>query len=143
MDRSFKVNGFPASEMPADFGTSEEMPLDMLNTKSLTIMREFPIRKILRLGLEAGFSDARYKKAVFTRRHPNTIPGTAPSTSFSSDRYDVSYGRVVSAGISLRAKVEFPLTRFFGIEFALYGNINKFRTFSGFEMYLVFGRVRN
>jgi hypothetical protein len=57
------------------------------------------------------------------------------------NKYIKSYAGKKSFGITLRAKLEFPVINFFGVEMAVYTEINKLQSFTGIEFYLNLGNI--
>ena len=130
---SYKHTSFD-KQKESNFGSASNVPGDQLSVFSLCVIKEFPFpnNKRIRLGLEAGPSLVKYEKVEQIDRYYGWFgPYYKAQTSDHS-----------SGGLSLRAKLEFPLTLAFGLEVALYSNINKYKSYVGFEFYLTLGKVR-
>ena len=99
---------------------------------SLFLVREFPFKKtkLVRAGLEAGpawikLSDYQYASYVgFGWRNEVYISST-------------------TMGLGFRAKLEFPLSQGFGLECAIYGNLNIPKSHIGVEVMFMIGKVRD
>jgi hypothetical protein len=141
---SMKTAMFRARNLPLDYRPGgfflfgDGIPDDGMTMISLCVMREFPSRsKMVRFGLEGGPSLVGYDEVYFT---PNEYSGPTlfgPPSNYSSD-----YVTKKTAGLALRAKIEFPLTRYAGCEFAVNSNLNMLRPFIGAEIHLTLGVVR-
>ncbi len=128
-----------AQELPDDYQAGDpignENPVDELNSLSIRLLREFPISvKFIRFGVECGPSLILYNRAHFIYEiHGGAYGGN----------YGIHYSFQYSAGLSLRAKAEFPLTRFLGLEIAAISNINKYQSYVGVDLNLTLGYVRD
>jgi hypothetical protein len=137
---SYNVYFPEAVDLPANyysglclFGNCK--PNDNLTSTSLRVMREFPTKtKLIRFGIEGGFSFVGYKKAHFSY---NSNQG------FFDSNYIVTYSQKYSGGVSLRLKAEFPFTRFAGLELAMVSNINPYLSYVGMELTMTLGVVRD
>jgi len=141
-----------------------------LNSFSFRILREFSTKtKLIRFGIEAGPSFINYKLADLgsTIASSNNNSNSGSNSGFLSGGLFgggiFNYGNFYSSGtssysgsrsnnsdkfkqqtlgLSLRAKLEFPLTRIIGIELAANSNINKIHSYVGGEIHLTIGLVR-
>ena len=131
---SYKHTSFD-QQKESNFGSVSNVPGDQLSVFSLCVVREFPFanNKRIRIGLEAGPSLVKYEKVEQIDRY----------YGYFGPYYKAQTSDHSSGGLSLRAKLEFPLTLAFGFEIALYSNINKYKSFIGFEFYLTLGKVRD
>jgi hypothetical protein len=128
-----------AKELPDDYQAGypigNENPVDELYSLSIRILREFPLSaKLIRFGVECGPSLILYIRAHFLY----DIHGGG-----NYSNYGITYSYQYSAGLSLRAKAEFPLTRFLGLELAAISNINKYQSYVGVDLNLTLGYVRD
>jgi hypothetical protein len=142
---SYKYKVFKAENLPSDYtagsnfltGPDNSTPDDLFSFFSFNLLKEFPTKyKRIRFGIEAGPSLVKYRIAKFKRE---------PITSIlivSSSNYSYRYENFQTVGLSLRAKMEFPFTRGFGLEAAICSNINEYKSFVALEVYLTFGYVR-
>lgn len=112
------------------------IPGDDFDEFSLCVVREFPSRtsKRVRFGLEAGPSLVYYEEVISSYLTSGWIFGRYYSSN--TEEY-------ITGGLALRAKIEFPVSLGFGLEIALYGNINPKRPHAGFELYITVGKVRD
>jgi hypothetical protein len=106
-------------------------PSDYLTTRSLRIVKVYPTsEKILRFGIEGGFSLIEYKETQFHKSNYNPRTYTSSNTTRKS------------IGLSLQAKMEFPVTKLAGFEFSVLSNINALRTFVGVQLHFTIGVIR-
>jgi hypothetical protein len=139
---SYCGNIMKAEEQPPDYsaGLSQlfewhDLGIDRFNAVSARLVKEFPIAiNVIRFGVEGGVSYISYKRAHF-------IP--IPHPAWLGSNYDVTYSINPGIGLSLRAKVEFPVTKYAGFELALISNMNGYYSFMGTEIHLTFGKVRD
>ncbi len=109
-------------------------PVDYVQIISIKVLKEFATsNKKLRFGIEAGPAWVNYNATKFEHN----------SSGIFSSNYETSRIKKNTVGISLRAKAEFPFTKYFGLECAGFTNINNSRSFIGIELCLTFGLVRN
>jgi hypothetical protein len=141
---SLKTAEFKARNLPPDYRPGgfiffgDGIPDEGMTMISLCIMKEFPLSsKLIRFGLEGGPSLVSYDEVHFT---PNQTSG--PYFFGPPSNYDADYTHHKTAGLALRAKIELPLTRFVGCEFAVNSNLNVLRPFIGAEIHLTLGVVR-
>lgn len=134
---SWNFYSISAEDIPPDYfgGLISFPPYDNTTSFSIRILKEFdPFTKFIRFGIEAGPSMALYKKVIFTPYN---------STSFWGKNYETSTSSKSLIGLSLRAKIEFPVAGFFGIEIAIISNINKYQSYVGSELHFMLGKVRD
>lgn len=135
---SYKYKSFIANDLPSDYQNGftvygDGKPSDKLNILSFCFIKEFPTENTrVRYGLEGGPAWVKYEQANFDPQQ----------SGFFGSNYGVNYIKHETIGISLRAKLEFPLATFLGLELAAFTNINKYRPFVGVEAYLTLGQVR-
>jgi hypothetical protein len=112
------------------------IPGDQITEISLSAVKEFPasVGKRVRFGLEFGPSLVYYSKVENIQIQSAWIFGSY---------YSAEYTDYTTVGINLRAKLEFPVSRVFGFEVAVYSNINPHKPHAGIEFYLTIGRVRD
>lgn len=115
-----------AQGVESDFNPWQPMetlmePTDDYRAWSFRAVRTFPTKtEKVRWGLEAG---------------PSFVKGWEPPNKH--------YDEVSTAlGLSLRAKAEFPLTRFFGLEAGAQANLNGLRTYFGVDVMFTLGWLR-
>jgi hypothetical protein len=125
-----------AKELPANYtGSFFGNPSDNLSAYSVRLIREFPTHtKLIRIGIEGGLSFIEYQKAHFA---PNLNPG------WFGSNYIVTQSIENTAGLSLKGKAEFPLSRFLGCEIALISNFNEYQSYVGAELHFMLGLVRD
>jgi hypothetical protein len=112
-------------------------PSDYVNILSLNVIKEFSLpEKSARLGLDLGPSLIIFSRAEFelNRDYPSPL---------SIHKYYKSHNGVSTGGLSLRTRLEIPVSHSFGITAALFGNINSIKSIVGFEFLLNFGSVKN
>jgi hypothetical protein len=136
---SFKYAALKSADAPSDYRPGLflipfETPRDEVTCISFCFVKAFsiPMRKRMRFGMEAGPSIVKYSYVHFAKQ-----------SSLLGPNYRTWYDSKVTAGLALRLKMEFPVTRFFGFEVAATGNINPIKSFACFEFYLTFGKVRD
>jgi hypothetical protein len=100
-------------------------------------LKEFPIEKKFRVGLEAGPSFVRIKSPGNFQYNPNPC-------SFLGCPANYTWEEVTnkSVGLSLKGKLEFPVSVPFGFEIGLTSNLNPYRSFFGVEFLLNLGYLR-
>jgi len=113
------------------FGPPPEMEISLIAGH---FVREFTFNTpFVRIGLEAGPSMLWYTKKENVRPSGTTW-------FFTVYDYDETSG--ITAGLSLRFKLEFPLLLVAGLETALVANLNPARSFLGVEFGITLGKVR-
>jgi len=111
-------------------------PTDNIYSISLRLIKEFPtLDKNLRYGFEGGPSFIRYIETEF-KSIPNNSGLTNPG-NYSKTRIEKK-----TLGLSLKAKLKFPLTNVLGFELAANLNINQIRTFTSIGIHMMLGKVR-
>jgi hypothetical protein len=119
------------------FGSSKIR--DDIYTTSFRVIKEFPSTNTrqIRFGLEAGPS------IVKTSFPDHFVPNPTPCDIFGCPSNYI-YERVEeqTVGLSLKAKLEFPLAVPFGFEMGLSSNINRNRTFVAYEFLVNLGYLR-
>ncbi len=139
----YNPNALGAKNLPDDYYDivlfipflTNGLPTDNIHVLSFLLLKEFPTQtKFVRFGIEFGPAFVKYEVARFTSVS-NPIP-------FMGSNYDVSHDNNSSIGFSVRAKAEFPLTRFAGLEIAPNANINGFRSVLDIDFCLTLGLVR-
>lgn len=114
---------------------------DHLLVNSLKFVHQFLTRsKKLRYGLEVGPSMVIKKMAQF---NPSSSSFTINGNLETFNYYNTSITKKSTIGIDLSAKIELPIWTFFGVELGVTSNINKFKSFVGYEFIFNFGLVRN
>lgn len=137
---SYKMTLFKSEDVPADYfddGWRVFYPRDYLNILSFNLTAEFPNPgKSSRFGFELGPSLVNYSKAVIK---PNPLyPGT-----LIMHKYLKSHSGTNGIGASFRAKMTFLATSSLGLDLALFANVNTFKSFIGFEFYIILGDIKN
>lgn len=139
----YNSNHLEAKNLPGDYVdlvlfipfVANGFPRDNRFTLSFYALKEFPTSsEYVRFGLELGPAFVFSRVAEFTP-DPAYIP-------FLGSNYTVSYQKDNSVGFSLRAKAEFPLSRYAGLELAGFTTINALRTLLGAEICINLGLVR-
>jgi hypothetical protein len=139
---SYCGNIMKAKELPSDYSAGlidlfewQDLGTDKLKDVSARLVKELPVKiKVLRFALEGGASVIHYRCAHFT---------PVPNPGWFGSNYDVTYTHNTGIGVSLRAKAEFPVTRYAGFEVALISDINQYYSFLGTEIHLTFGILRD
>ena len=109
-------------------------PTDYIKCISAALLREFPTYGKLRFSVEAGPSYVTFKEVVFT---------PSQNQKWFSPNYDATYPATQrTIGLALRGRIDWPFSRFAGLEFAAISNINSLQSFLGFEAGLNLGFVR-
>ena len=108
---------------------------DQFDEFSLCAVKEFPSKTMrrIRYGLEAGPSFVKYVKVEQNIR----------ASGFLGSYYKSETSKHTTIGLALKAKLEFPVARCFGLEIAAYANINMHRSHAGIEFYIYLGKVRD
>ncbi len=130
---SYKFRSVRSHNEPSDYDGWWGTPGDEIYVFSACFVKAFPSKttRLVRFAVEGGPAWINYSEAHFSE-----------SSGWFSN-YNVSYTSKNTAGLTLRAKLELPLSQAVGFELALMGNINPVRSFAGFELYLTLGRVRD
>ena len=93
-----------------------------IKNKTFRLIKCFPTSTgKLKYGFECGFSNSKYNRSAF----------------YGLDK------KYTMPGLSLKAKVNFPLVEVTGMELALISNINKYHSFIGCEFQLNLGYISN
>lgn len=139
-NKSFVANNLPNDyEQPAFYLFGNGIPHDQMEMVSATVTRRLPVNsKMVRFGVELGPTWVRYSQVEFTKSDRTTVTMWGAGSN-----YNTSFKEIETIGLLSRVKIELPLTRFIGCEFAAYSNINKYRSFIGIEAYLTFGSLRS
>ena len=130
-----------AANLPSDYSSGlcifgACIPIDELSMYSFRIMKEFLTPTYwFRLGAEAGFSYLKFSRANFVPHHTSGLLDL-------SSNYTTNNKKSESIGLSLRAKIEFPLCRFVGCEFSVISNVNKYKSLTGVEFHITAGLLR-
>jgi hypothetical protein len=137
---SIKSNLFKTEKLPDDFHKSNTWnitpPLDYVHVLSLTLIKKFPTSsKKIKIGIEGGPSAVRYNFAYF-KLNPNY-----PGPNGFENKYNKYRSKKTAIGFSCRVKTEF-ITRFGGLEMALFTDMNELKSVLGLEFYINFAIVR-
>jgi len=139
----FNPNAQRAKNFPDDYNDlflgipflMNGIPSDNVSAVSFHVVKEYQTKTPLtRLGVEFGPAYIKYEEAVFT-----PVDGWIP---LLGSNYDVTHDIDKSIGFSVRGKLEFPVTRFAGIETSLYSVINRLHPFFGVDFIVTLGLVR-
>lgn len=109
-------------------------PQDYVKTINLRPSITFPTKlKFIRFGFEMGPSFVKSEIAykVYEEINQNYRP------------WKLHYNNNQSIGLSYVSKIEFPVSRYFGMQVACVGNANKYRSYLGVEFHAIFGIVRD
>ena len=148
---SYHANIFKTRDVPSDYyddGYRVFSPKDYVNMLSLSLLKgfTFPDRSA-RFGIEAGPSWVNYNKAEFelnSQYDPNPDPNVNWIYKIGKVyKYNKSHARSNTIGLSLTAKMEYLITPYAGMEFALFTNINKIQPVTGICISFNFGDVRD
>ena len=105
--------------------------IDLLSMKSIRLKKVFPtLGPQVRYGIEGGFSLIEYRETQYQKDNLNPR------------RFNFFHSIKQTIGLSLQAKVEFPLLRTLGFEFAIISNINVLRSFIGLKLHFTIGILR-
>lgn len=142
-----KAKELPSNYRPGFVIFGDGIPNDEIESYSIRLMKGFPTNTIkVRFGLEGGVAMIKYTAAHFTPIPTNSNSGGGwfgiNLFGGTPSNYNVSYTTENSVGASFRAKLEFPLARWIGFEFAAISNINQFQSYVGGEIHLIIGLVR-
>ena len=139
----FNFNAVEAKNLPDDYYDfvlfipwgSNGLPTDKYNMLSFNMVKEFMLStKYLRFGVEFGPSLVMAQISEFTPVE-NPIP-------FFGSNYTITMDKKNALGLSLRGKVEAPVTRYAGVEIALFTNLNGVKSIIGMDFCLTLGLVR-
>lgn len=140
---SFLTNNHPTKKLPTHIntlGNSEEnlLKLNELKMFNISFVKLYATSsKYIRLGFESGLDLYNYNHNAFTYKNP----GSESSVS-TVGKYYVTRKEVNSVGISLKMKIDLPITKFVGIELAPGVNFNKHAPLIGFQAKINIGLVR-
>lgn len=146
---SMRQYGFQSPNLPQDFEPGflsnslsqpweNDLTMDRIKTVSLKIVRTIPTRdKNLRLGFEAGPSWTRYQERIYIPLE-SSLDGNIQTPSHTSN-----FKTHHSVGAEFRAKLEFPVSKWMGLEVATLTHLNKHQSYFGVEAAVSFGKVRN
>ncbi len=113
---------------------------DLLRATSIKLVRQFSSHfKWVRYGLEVGPSFISHKIAQFK---PNSHYLVIDGVSNHFNYYNTTYIKNNAIGLDIRAKIELPFLTIYGAEFGVTSNINKLRSFVGYELILNIGLVK-
>ena len=111
---------------------------DRLQSYSLRALKKFSIQSqaYVKFGVEIGPSLIHFRTAFRDDSYKGAWLGIGK---------EIIHEKIVenSVGLSMRAKIEMPIARTFGGEFALVSNINKHQNYIGLEFLILTGWVRN
>ena len=142
-----KSKKMPSNYNPGSFlGFRGTFPKDKTYSYSIRFLREFPSNsKKVRYGLEGGLSIVKHTAVHFTKNDVTPVDRFIINLFTLSDpsNYNVSYSTKSTVGASFRAKLEFPLARWIGLELAAISNLNRFQSYVGGEIHLTIGLVRS
>lgn len=112
------------------------IPGDELVEYYVCAVREFPSQhtKRVRFGIEAGLALVKYEKVLSSEIRSVWIFGRY---------YSAKTEEYITGGLTLRGKLEFPVSLALGFELGLYANINPEKPHAGFDLYLTLGKVRD
>lgn len=131
----YSENFKTAKNLPSDYHSLwYGDPTDHLTALSLRLNKVFPTHsKKIRFGLEAGPSLIIYKELRFEKNN---------NSGWFNNTYNTNEDKQISIGLSLKAKVEFPLSRYFGLELAAISNINGKQSYVGIMFGISTGVLR-
>jgi len=143
---NFRAGILKSENVPSDYyedGLREIAPKDYLDVVTLNLVKKFPtIYKSVRFGVEAGPSWVRYNTAEFTL-NPDYNDPEDWWWPFPRYKYFKSHVAENTAGLSLAAKVEFPVIFFMSFDLSLYTVINNIQSIVGLDICIDFGKVGN
>ena len=109
-------------------------PNDYIKSLALRPSYTFPTNvRFLRLGVELGPSFNKSEIAYKVNQENN----------LGIKSWDLKYNHNYSVGLSFSTKIEFPVSRYFGMQVACVGNANKYRSYLAVEFHAIFGIVRD
>jgi len=133
-----KINSYSAKNLPDDYNGIFR-PNDDIKSTSVRILYES--NGDLRWGIEAGPAWMNYRELVFTPISEEICVWEICWTR--SKNYETEEISATLGGFTVRAKLDFGGAKRIGGEFAVLRNINKYRNFVGFELYLTLGLVNS
>jgi len=136
---TIKIQSPNAKNLPADFSPGliilgDGIPDEYIKTVTLRALKEVPTDAAsIRFGFEVG-------PAFESKR---TLENFRKKTEWLSANY--SYDQVThrSLGLSIKGKMEFPISKYFGFEFGLTSNLYAQRSYLGFDLLLTLGQLRD
>jgi len=144
---SFNELVIEAKKLPNDYKPSSFLgyrignPEDKVQSYSLRFLKEFPTNNIkVRFGLEGGPSIVKYTAKEFVKSVSQPISLFILFGETSNYKSTTTTNNTI--GASFRAKMEFPIGRWIGLELALNSNINQYHTYVGAEIHMTVGLVR-
>ncbi|MCF8429278.1 MAG: hypothetical protein K9G64_04025 [Bacteroidia bacterium] len=133
---AFNHNEWQSDNLPSNYarGIMNNIPVDFINSFAIRVVKIFPnIDNKIRFGLAGGLNLMQYEKKYFVI---NPYPG------WFGSNYNEIYTDKYSIGISLKAKVEFCLFKYLGLQVAVISNINQYQPYIGGEIQLITGKLR-
>jgi hypothetical protein len=113
------------------------LPTDHLHVFAVRAMREYPTSiPTISYGFEAGPLFGMYKEAWFTR-NPNQ-----GGWFFLGSNYITRWHESFTLGVSLRAKANWDVFRFAGLEVAVRADLSPPQSYAGLDFYINLGYLR-
>lgn len=136
----YLTSGHTSPTVPADYVPDifNNKPWQTISMMGLTYGKVFYahsplLRYVIKGGLSAG--------NITTPE--NFVPATHSGWFNLSSNYTYSNHDQFAAGIIINPEIEFTLSRHFGFTFGAFSNINPVTSVFGFEVSMLFGKVRN
>ncbi len=137
---SIRIKGVwsKATDLPGDY--TGLFPNDNIYMASGLFTYKNLVFEEVRLGVEVGVSRLSFSKEI---EEENYNYGNEDADYFTRiDKYHRSTRIDKATGLHLRAEVGFPFFDHFGIELALWSNINEFKPIFGVELSIALGQVK-
>jgi hypothetical protein len=133
---SFRELWYKAKDLPSDYtGIYTNNNMTMLSFLAVLEGKTTPAGNTW-FGLEIGPSYINHRKEVEV---PNPDYGTS---LFAWDKYFRDNLIRNTIGMMTRVKLDLTFAESVGLEFAMFGVLNKYKPYWGFEVHLIFGKVR-
>jgi hypothetical protein len=133
---AFNHNQWQSDNLPSNYarGIMNNIPVDFINSFAIRAVKIFPnIENKIRFGLEGGLNLLQYEKKYFVI---NPYPG------WFGSNYNEIYTDEHTIGISLKAKAEICVMKYFGLQVGVISNINQYQSYIGGELQLITGKLR-
>jgi hypothetical protein len=134
---SFRIKGIwsEATDLPSDY--TGFFPNDKIYMGCGLLTYKSDITEKVRLGVEMGVS-----RLAFSKEIEEINPEYDPNSLFHLNKYFRSVSIDKATGLHLRGELGFPFFDHFGIELAIWTNINGFKSLSGVELSIALGQVK-
>ncbi len=140
---SFLTNDHPTKKLPTHINTlgnsdAASLKLNELKMINVAFVKLYPTSsKFIKLGFESGLDLYNYSYNAFTYKNNGSESGASVVGKYFINRKVVN-----SIGLSLKMKINFPLTKFVGMEVTPGINFNKHAPLIGIQAKINIGLVR-